>query len=262
MAKKEIEYARNRFESLIGEKAPKIYVLLFNSNEELVSFNSNKIKLDGRGVLKWITQPAIKKMIEEKAKELEYSDRIGADCFLRSSLASSVLSHEAAHIFLINYVDDKILTSDSLLNKITSEKKSFYGHPLMPDWLDEAIAVYCEQEDLIRYRISFLKNRMQRLFSLDDKFLLERPELTNSQHNHKSGININSQNETIDIYYSQTIAFLLYLIEKEGTKFIKKLIQEHAIGKDFPTILQSTTALPRNYIDLEKDFINWLENYS
>ena len=127
--------------------------------------------------------------------------------------------------------------------------------------MDEAIAIYCEQEDMIRWRISLLQNKSHVLIPLNDKFIYERPEQPTSQLKSKGGITISDQNKYLTIYYSQTIAFLMFLIDKEGQSIVKVLIKEHSIGNDFLAILKTTNTLPHNYIDLEIEFRNWLERY-
>lgn len=163
-------------------------------------------------------------------------------------MLNNPISHEAGHLFLIAYTD--FVSAESQRNEITTalfdSSAKFYGHPLIPDWLDEAAAIACETVADQRSRIAGAKAHPDKLTPLAEFVVQPHPGLGAL----KSGDN--------SFYYSQSIAFATYLREKAGTECIRTIIQGAIAGQDFASVLPRAQMLPADFGELEADFRQWL----
>lgn len=162
-------------------------------------------------------------------------------------LLQNPIAHEAGHLFLIAYTD--LASPDSQRNVMNATQfdttAKFYGHPLIPDWLDEAAAIACESVADQRSRIAEAKARPDKLTPLAEFVIRPHPGL-------------GEVNSDKSFFYSQSIAFATYLRGKAGTPFIRALIQGTIAGQDFTAILAQTQNLPTDMARLEVDFRQWL----
>jgi hypothetical protein len=161
------------------------------------------------------------------------------------------IAHEAGHIFFIAFVNGKIHD----YTRIERIPDKYYGHPLIPDWLDEAMAIFCETDEEQNSRIRQLQN--------DSLIVVDLVEFLTLNHPNSSGEKNKPNSKKIDsgLFYSQSIAFARYLFEKEGAAFMATMAIDFANGKEFEAILLKAKQIPHDLVQLNIDFLRWLEKY-
>ena len=164
-----------------------------------------------------------------------------------SGFSADIIAHEAGHVFYSAYVNLKINITDRYdFKENVSEQECFYGHPQIPDWLDEAMAIFCEPKRMQQSRIAGLSKNTIPL----KKFVkVKHPNL----------------DDTVDItlFYQQAAALARYLHEKAGPGFIASLTIDSANGKDFLSCISKFPSLPQDFESLEADYKSWLDaNYT
>jgi hypothetical protein len=167
-------------------------------------------------------------------------------------LLSIPISHEAGHIFFLAFVDTKLGEYCVLDPAIQNTPLLRYGHPLMPDWLDEAMAIFCETDEMIAARIKGLQNNPQDIVDLELFCHLVHPTLRTEREN------LFFTKREFARFYSQSIAFAKYLFDKEGPNFINALILDLAAAGKFEEILAKAQTIPHNFAELNQDFVKWL----
>ena len=166
-----------------------------------------------------------------------------------------VIAHEAGHVFFMAFVDKYLDTFHPLANN-TRRERPFYGHPNVPDWLDEAMAIFCEAPGSRHARILGLKQQPHNVIDLTTFVRLDHPKVKKKPHHLKC-----SDHLFYSLFYSQSGALATYLFETAGSGFMHFLAIESAKGKTFENIIKENDALPDNVPILEKNFKQWLLEY-
>lgn len=169
-----------------------------------------------------------------------------------NALDENPIAHEAGHMLFWAYVDFKINNKHFRLDpNDLSKPPLFYGHPLAPDWLDEAMAVFCESDESWRNRITSLQFNIDKMMALRTFIFSEHPSLSKE----------NKYQISTSMYYGQAIAFAQYLFEKEGSKFIASLAIDLANGVDFEKSVINAKNIPQDIESIDADFRDWLKAY-
>lgn len=166
-----------------------------------------------------------------------------------------VIAHEAGHVFFTAFVDKYTDTFHPLVD-YTRRKKPFYGHPSIPDWLDEGMAIFCEAPASRHARILGLKQQPHNVIDLNTFVRLDHPQVKKKPHHIKCSDHLFSS-----LFYRQSGALVTYLFETAGSRFMHSLAIESAKGKTFESIIKENDSLPDNLPNLEKDFKQWLQEY-
>ncbi len=165
----------------------------------------------------------------------------------------SVLTHEAAHLQLVYTVN--FHASAALRSRFNG-----YGS-FLPDWLDEAVAVYHEPDDLKRARRQRFNLRTR--IPLPTYFTMNHPGTTGraemieieaktpeeaqqklsafkaTQHEalRKSAAGLVANSVTVDEFYTQSLAVIEYLAARGGLPFFRFVLVEQSFGRTFREIL-------------------------
>jgi len=171
---------------------------------------------------------------------------------------ATVLTHEAAHLQLVFTVN--FHASPALKGRFNG-----YGS-FLPDWLDEAIAVYHEPDALKasrRERFNFRSRiPLRTFFTMDHPGTTGRVEVLEieaktpeeagrkiaafkaSQHAslQATAESLAKDRASVDEFYTQCLAVIEYLTARGGLPFFRFLLVEQNYGKSIDEVLQSWPA--------------------
>ena len=178
----------------------------------------------------------------------------------------SALTHEAAHLQLIYTVNFDV--SEKL-------KAAFNGYgSFLPDWLDEAVAVFHESDSLkLGRRIRFNPREiipLKTFFTMSHPGTSESPQVirieakTAEEARKKLAMFKSSQQPalqataealksggaSVDLFYSQALAVIEYLIARGGLPFFRFVLVEQCDAKSFDEILVRWRATQRDIVRL------------
>ena len=153
LARPELEFAATQFRKYFGVTAPKIAVVLSNDQRGALPVVGD-VAAKGLPVLNWLTDAA---WASQHGGVVTHSE-------------SHILPHEACHLFLVTYVNEKITKEQA-----GAKAPSHYGHPQIPDWFDEGVASLCERPDMQARRRSKLKENLANRMPLDELFTMAHP---------------------------------------------------------------------------------------
>ena len=196
--------------------------------------------------------------------------------FAEKSLA---LSHEAGHVFLMAYANQLIAKNQSTKEDSSSELDQFthYGHPLLPDWLDEGIATLSESLELQQGRKQALSGEEVELIPFETLITMAHPHDHNVPKKVDTAYASSSSNITfkmnmgsgkrrkkkgyidIDLFYAQSWALSKFLVEEAGPKALDTFIKGYVKEKSFEQIIRMIPELPNQIHLLEEKYIAWIE---
>jgi|FaiFalFF_MnMetaG_3_1042247.scaffolds.fasta_scaffold07232_4 hypothetical protein len=184
------------------------------------------------------------------------------------------LSHEAGHVFFMSYVDAKLgrTFSDEKRPSLVNPE---YGHDLIPDWFDEAVATLCEFPALQDLRRKTMREKIDQRIPLSEFFTMEHPVAKSQRelirqvaedqktgsgaHIIIGGEELLSNRERAIVFYAQALTFSLFLAEKEGPDFIAQIARGLMTGQPMEEILRRAKSVPQDLAALEKAWVEWLK---
>ena len=152
-ARPELEFAATQFRKYFGVTAPKIAVVLSNDQRGALPVVGD-VAAKGLPVLNWLTDAA---WASQHGGVVTHSE-------------SHILPHEACHLFLVTYVNEKITKE-----RAGAKAPTHYGHPQIPDWFDEGVASLCERPEMQARRRAKLKESLANKMPLDELFTMAHP---------------------------------------------------------------------------------------
>jgi len=182
------------------------------------------------------------------------------------------LSHEAGHIFFSAYVDRKLGRKSPAESKQTGGDQ--YGHPQIPDWLDEAVATLCEFPALQKARLLYLHGALDAHIPLGEFFTMEHPVLKSQEELVRQAreqmlaegrtstmITISGgpeiAGEQARMFYAEALSLAQFLADREGPAFLAQVADALMHGKKMKDVLAGAKSIPTKISDLEKA---WLES--
>jgi hypothetical protein len=153
LARPEMEFAAAQFRKYFGVTAPKIAVVLSNDQRGALPVVGD-VAARGLPVLNWLTDAA-------------WAAQHGG---VPTHSESHILPHEACHLFLVTYVNEKITKE-----RAGAKAPTHYGHPQIPDWFDEGVASLCERPEMQARRRAKLKENLTNRMPLDELFTMAHP---------------------------------------------------------------------------------------
>lgn len=162
-----------------------------------------------------------------------------------ASVIDGVIRHESCHQWLISYANSKGLKSIPNANGMPS-----YGHPQLPDWLDETVAVMCENSEL---KGSRLKDSHFESIDMKSYLTMEHPvyaQIKTMLQAQKQAQGVKSENQTMVLtledneqdklnYYTQSAYFKQFLVAKFGIKSLGMIVDDFIDGKTIEQSLAS-----------------------
>lgn len=185
------------------------------------------------------------------------------------------LSHEAGHMLLISWANEKLRGSGRPAS--TPAMGGTYGHPAIPDWFDETIATLCELPALQNFRREAMWQHLAAKIPFSELFRMEHPlkaELGGLTGRRGAGADgaargggvgrssMNVQRITIGgnsaavfersaTFYSEVFTLSQFIIAKEGPRFIGQIGEGLLAGDTMEVILSRGKQLPRDVTALE-----------
>ncbi len=271
-AQEEVQLAADTFEKYFGEKPPKIAVIIVDSPGEVPKIDFSPFMSRGLKILPFVSNDYLKKIEKPGTQKKSMSE-------------ARPLSHEAGHKFFITYVNKNMTKTASNTTNLK------YGHPEIPDWFDEAIATLSEYPNLKKRRNNFLKENLDKTIPLEEFFEMEHPyfarnkvklggkkvlsgeeakEFLKNNPNiikNRSGVAkvtvVQSDKKTSPkdlMFYSQSLAFTEFLVDKKGNSVVKDIANGLMNGKKATEILATIDSRYENLENLENDWKAWVKS--
>jgi len=182
------------------------------------------------------------------------------------------LSHEAGHVFFVAYVNAKLGPT----SPARGERAAHYGHELIPDWFDEAVATLCEFPALQQSRRETMRKMLEKRIPLGELFVMEHPvasslrDLVRQSREQQApagtkvqvvtgGENLLSDPERAIVFYAESLTLAQFLAEKEGAGFIQQIAAALMKGKPMAEALRGAKFVPSDLGELEKTWVEWVK---
>jgi hypothetical protein len=179
----------------------------------------------------------------------------------RTTTVEAVIRHEACHKWLISYAN-----SIGVQHKSNNIGIPVYGHGALPDWLDEAVAIMCENPELKSTRLElteFMPFEMERFLTMEHPVYEQIKSVLNAKKSSQATQTKVLQLASNDVrkidYYRQSALFKSYLFSTLDSQVLRSIIQAIAQGTSATAYLQ--TALNTQSIEeIDSDFIKYVQS--
>ncbi len=199
--------------------------------------------------MSWMTDSQLRAKIKGQVPDEQLDDAVD---FVRENRA---LTHELGHDLLFYYANSK-------LSSISVNLPDFgrYGHKNLPDWIDESFPVFCEDSNLLKSRLRFAQNNLDRNIPFSRFFMMKHPNSDDKEEENNSTKPAGKDSrESVTSFYAQAGAFYLYLEAKAGPLTFKKIVDKTLESKSMSEILPTISGLPHTVEALENDWKNWMK---
>lgn len=215
-----------------------------------------------KGDVKYVL-PWFERMFDEKPRTgTGFEALIARQIEQQLRLQTNALTHEVGHLMLIHWV-----------GKETEGAKDEhrYGSPILPDWFDEAVAVYLEPAEMKATRRGLMKANLKRYIPFDQFFTMEHPgkglgmDLIERMKEGKRPrvediLPFSALAEAGMVFYPQCLSVLEFFIEIGGKGFVREMAEMLKQGKAITEIVERLPAeYPRKLTELEKLWLEWVE---
>lgn len=162
-----------------------------------------------------------------------------------------LMTHEAGHLMFTHWVAPRLKPTQLV-------RKDRYASRL-PDWLDEAIAVWGETDYMRRVRRIQVRQRLGRHYPLAKLFASEHPLAEELSQNKATPAVFNKKAETLTLYYGQSYSVLEYLRVAGKVKFVRAMIDGLAEGKTMDQVLGALSNRSlRTVAGFERGWVGWV----
>ncbi|MDQ7781112.1 MAG: hypothetical protein RDV41_15555 [Planctomycetota bacterium] len=230
------------------------------------------IQLDAADYRRYMTDgaeyvlPWCERMVDEEDVPTEgLGAQIAGQVLAQIKSQVNALSHEAGHFMLMHWAEPN--------PDAASASEYHYGSALMPDWFDEAVAVYLEPEEMKETRRGLMKANLkqnipfERFFTMEhpaaglEKELIERTNRSESTALPDGPAGLDQEAGTV--FYPQVLAVLEFFIELGGKEFVRKMAETFRDGGEIGEALENLPPdCTRDLAKLEKKWIAWVKkNY-
>ena len=166
-----------------------------------------------------------------------------------ASAAARPLSHEAGHLFLTSYARQR---GSGPFVRDTS--RVYSGVPALPDWLDEAFAVWCEVPAAVRERDAALARRAGDVIPLDSLLAMDHPlvasgaldslDLEDGPVRLAVGARTARALQGSGLFYAQSGSLLRYLVATRGERVVGRLVDRVLEGATIEAALEAENVDP------------------
>jgi len=186
----------------------------------------------------------------------------------------SPLTHEVGHLFLMTWVDRKCL---GIRNRFQPKESGVYGHELVPDWLDEAVATGCEVPALQETRFTRMRSDTARWLPFDSLFAMRHPVagadwLNEIRKTHgktlggkpgqfkmlRATVPTGALDSSSGPFYGQSMAVGLFLAERGGASALPTLACALVRGESIEQVLPRIRGVPGTVAGLESAVREWV----
>jgi hypothetical protein len=262
-----LDYAVTQFKARFGTAPPKVAIALLDDNPP-AGFDDSSFRQRNLPVMTWLT---------DRGWDAQGAGIGSQPTHRRPFSLAEVLPHEACHLFLRAYVDQRLGAPERSSGRVRTQT-NHYGHPDVPDWLDESAAGLCERPDEQAKRRTFLKANVanhlpfDQLFSMAHPFsgpLQMRASPVAGQPTKKlvPGMRVGAMTFTANMspeqlqqarmFYAQAQSVGKFLSERAGPTALARIAEGLARGRPLKTLLQQLN-LPGDTGVLEREWLKWL----
>lgn len=226
------EAARSRFAELFGDSVPEVSVVLWDNPRYRVGVRGES------AIVFWpssSTMAALAPSPEVARKHVAAQWR-------------EVLPHEIAHVLLAVrfFADDTGVSHDG------------YGTPL-PDWLDEAIAIWAEPPASRRERVAYARALPDKWLDLETILSMSHPAANNSAAYTARDGTAAAPDRALWAFYQQSIAVLAFVHDAGGPEAVQELVRRLVADPDDPNALAGLPGLPEDFDGVLAAWSDWVE---
>lgn len=167
------------------------------------------------------------------------------------------LGHEVGHLMLFHLVEGEGAGIEALLRASYATR--------LPDWLDEAVAVFMEPLGMRRQRIAQLRGLRGRLIPFSTFFSMVHPFAGKGLGGRPAPARAGDALQAA-VFYAQSLAVLDFFLHREGPGLVRALLEGYRTGLDTPAAIDAfyrgrRRRLPRDLDALQAAFVTWLARY-
>lgn len=183
------------------------------------------------------------------------------------ALLDRSLAHEACHTYAVAYATEWLRQHEST----AASEEEEYGHPRLPDWLDEAAATLCEAPSMQNDRLQRLRQNRENWIPLSELLTMQHPlagiqVATGDPANTGKGAGVEMFRmgsggdvaERLILFYGQTLSLGQYIRERAGADGLRRLVNALLGGASAAEALQQVDALPDSVDALETAWTEWV----
>jgi hypothetical protein len=235
-ARSACQIARARFAELFGDPVPGVRVILWEEAHYRMGL------LRGEAAIFWPSSQALAPRTDDRTAAEEHV----------ASQWREVLPHEISHLLLaVRFFRDA-----------PASRVGEYGTPL-PDWLDEAVAIWAEPTESRQRRIEQARELPPEYLDLRAILVTPHPATGQSAAYIARDGTARPADFTLWAFYPQAIAVLAFIYEHGGTaattELVRRLTSDPAEPAG-PRVLAELPGLPVDVAGIETAWSEWLEN--
>lgn len=246
----QLDSAIGRFRRYIGEP-PKIGVIVFALGATPSAADSAWFRLRNLPGL-WLPTTLNGGEVSGTAVDREH----GGD------LLQQFVAHEACHTWFHAYIEG-MLSGSQRARAITLSTGAHYGHPAVPDWFDEAVAMLCERPDQQQRRRGYMRRHLDERIPLAEFFSMSHPvaegrAATTGSEAAEGRRRSMMQTPRGHLFYSQALSVVEFLAEREGPAFVGQLARQLAHGRLMSEVLKEARRVPQEVAQLDVEWRAWV----
>jgi hypothetical protein len=170
-----------------------------------------------------------------------------------------LLSHEACHVMFMSEVD-------RVLGAKPAPGRPAYGHPAIPDWLDEGAATLCEPSEMYERRLDQLRAQFDQRIPFDTLLTMVHPSFlpgTPGAPSNSASISVRvsgaGQNVRTTMFYGESATLARFLWSIGGPQLLNAIVDTLAHGGRIETALAADGRVPSSVSDLEQAWRAWIQ---
>ena len=291
-ANDEIKVAISQFGRYLGEQPKKMAFVLFRSAEEAARYDPKPLTKRSMDIVPWIL-PAT-----------PGGSAAGAPPPGQPANANPhPLAHEAGHRFLVAYVEhaqaeaaaakpgasDTGAPTGAAAGGAASGGSSGAARgvavppphpdiPILPDWLEEAVAALCERPALQKGRIDFMRANLERRIPVAELLTMRRPAVPDGGKSAKpsggtkappkagapkgKGGTSGSSAAAADraaIFCNEALSLARFIGQREDDRFVGTIVEGVLRGRTVGDVLNTSQNINSRPEALEKQWLEWMQ---
>jgi len=181
------------------------------------------------------------------------------------------LPHEAGHKFIEAYGNVWLERHD---RSLSDDEQGQYGHPRLPDWLDEAAATLSEEPSQKEDRLQMLRDRFDERIPLSKLFSMKHPltgmriaEADSSDNDGKGAgvrmLTLKSDTdvaERLEMFYAQTLSVAQFILERAGAEGLRQVVDALLREASHDEAFRRVDGLPVSVSVFQNEWTEWVQN--
>jgi hypothetical protein len=211
-----------------------------------------------------------------KGQEVQGAARAHLVAAAQFRAESKTLAHEVCHQLVASH-------ATRALRGRTAPTRG-YGHPALPDWVDEMAATLCESPASRDRRRRYLRQHLRERIPLTEFSRMEHPvsvavrarAARSPLADTVGGVPVISlrgeaarellRNMNAPMFYSQALSLGEFILQQGGSRTLRALTDDLARGRTLDQALLRTSAaapgLPSDTKELEREWVRWVEGHA